>query len=262
MTTPAVPTFSRQGVRYYRHPTTGEVAPGVTSVVGMLPKPFLAPWAAKVTAQAAVDDFGIVAAFLQAGKPEDAVSHLKRAQYKNRDEAGDIGTVIHELVEARMSGERPKVHPQYAPFMRGVDEFLDQYQPEVLHLERTVWSRTSVYSGTFDWILKIGDEVVLGDTKTTRSGVHADVALQLSAYRYADGMVMMEEDELEPLPEIEATAVLWLRPDEWKLVPIKAEAEAYQTFLALRNAVFPWEKEIKDTVVGRPLAGRVYGEDD
>ena len=41
MTTPKVSTFRSGSSRFYLHPRTGDKVPGVTSVLNMLPKPFL-----------------------------------------------------------------------------------------------------------------------------------------------------------------------------------------------------------------------------
>ena len=54
MTTPAVTTIKRAGSRCYVHPESGAKAPGVTSVVGCLPKPGLGYWRGKSVAEEAV----------------------------------------------------------------------------------------------------------------------------------------------------------------------------------------------------------------
>src|SRR5690606_38508722 len=60
VTTPKINTLRRGGARYYVNPETGDKVPGVTSIVGMLPKEFLKFWAAKSVATAAVDMLGEV----------------------------------------------------------------------------------------------------------------------------------------------------------------------------------------------------------
>ena len=58
MTTPTINTVKSAGSRFYVHPQSAEKFIGVTSVVGMLPKGFLTWWAAKVTAETAVEQIG------------------------------------------------------------------------------------------------------------------------------------------------------------------------------------------------------------
>ena len=58
MTTPAVQTIKRGGSRFYVHPQTNAKVPGVTSITGNLPKPFLQYWGQKLVAEEAVDSLG------------------------------------------------------------------------------------------------------------------------------------------------------------------------------------------------------------
>lgn len=93
--------------------------------------------------------------------------------------------------------------------------------------------------------------MVLGDNKTTKSGVHAEVALQLSAYERADYILLPDGTQV-PIPSIDAAAVLHLRPEGWKLVPIQTSDDAFKTFLALKE-VMAWDKTLSKAVVGKPI---------
>lgn len=260
MTTPKVPTIKRGGSRFYVHPTEKTKVPGVTSVVGMLPKDFLKFWAAKLTAETAVENLGAVVN-LALTDPEGAVDYLKRAPMRNTGKAADLGTDVHDLVEREFSGEDiGRIHPDLQPFILGAREFVTEFEPEFLHLERTVWSREHGYAGSFDIIAKVGDEIVIIDTKTTRSGVHADVALQLSAYARADFMIDADGNE-EPLPDIDTGAVLHLRPEGWKVVPVSITDDIFEVFLSLLP-VLQWERETKKGVIGKPVAGRQFPATD
>lgn len=48
-------TLTRGGARWYVDPDTGTKVPGVTSIINVLDKPFLSPWAAKMVAEFAVE---------------------------------------------------------------------------------------------------------------------------------------------------------------------------------------------------------------
>lgn len=257
MTTPSVPTFSRGGMRYYRNPLTNDVVPGVTSIIGLLPKPWLGPWSAKMVAQAAIDDFGALAGFVGSGDHDKAVKWLKGAPYRKRDGAADAGTDVHAIAEARFRGESVKVHPDLAGYVRGLDEFIERYDPQPVFVEATVWNGKLGYAGSFDLLADIGDERVLIDVKTTASGVHAEVALQLAAYDRAP-IVIDEKGDESAMPDADAYAVLWLRPDEWKLVPVSRDPVFFDTFVHLLEGVHPYEREHKDVAIGRPLDGNVF----
>jgi hypothetical protein len=252
MTTPQVPTIKRQGSRFYVHPLTDQKAVGVTSVLNMLPKEFLKFWAAKVTAETAVDQFSTLASFVASGNREDAVDWLKRAHSRNTAGAADVGGDVHDLVELLARGRPlPPVHPDVQPYLDHFREFLDVFSPDFIFIEETVWSETHGYAGSFDAIARIGSETVIIDYKTTRSGVHAEVALQLSAYERAD-YILRPDGTQEPIPDLDAAAVLHLRPEGWKLVPVQTSDELFDVFLALKQ-VHRWDKELSKVVIGQPI---------
>jgi hypothetical protein len=138
------------------------------------------------------------------------------------------------------------------PHVRWFREFLAEIQPTFLYLEETVWSDTHRYAGSFDAIATIDGETVLLDWKTSKS-VYDSVALQLSAYRYADRIILAENGESVDVPAMAGGAVLHVRPEGWQLVPVKCDEEIYSHFLSLRHT-FDWETATKKKVVGRPIA--------
>jgi hypothetical protein len=253
MTTPKVSTIKRGGARFYVEPETGEKVPGVTSIVGMLPKEFLRYWAAKEVASTAIDQLGTVVQMALNGQRDAAIDFLKKAPDRNTRGAADVGTAAHDLFERMARGESVgRVHPDMDPFVRHFQEFLDTVQPEYVHLEETVWSDKHGYAGSFDAFAKIQGEAVWIDNKTTRSGIHEEVGIQLAAYRYADHIIR-EDGGRTPMPKADGAAVLHIRPEGWKLVPVRADEQMFEVFTHLRE-VFRYEKELKSTVVGRPVA--------
>lgn len=136
--------------------------------------------------------------------------------------------------------------------MRHFREFLDEIQPEFIHLEETVWDDDIAVVSSFDAIAKIDGETVIIDWKTSKA-VYESVALQLSAYRYATRIILAESGESIPMPEITGGAVLHVRPEAWAFHPIECGREVHETFKALR-AVFEWDREGKKGVVGKPIA--------
>lgn len=272
MTAPRISTVQRQGSRFYIHPETRTKAVGVTSVVGMLPKDFLRYWASKVVAETAVDKLGAVVDMVVKGDRSGAIDYLKRAPGRDTSGAADTGDEVHRLVERLASGEKiGRVHPDLDGFVRGYKAFLKRYQPAFHHLEATVWSHRHSYAGSFDALATIHHEdlgpdpvTLIIDNKTTRSGVHAEVAIQLAAYAHAD-VVLHPDGREEPLPKIDGGAVVWLRPEESNLTPVRIfgalpvspeegseELSPFDVFLALRRVHF-WDKELSKVVLGNPL---------
>lgn len=253
MTQPKIDTINRGGSRFYIHPRDpARRVPSVTSVVGMLPKQHLKFWAAKVVAEEAVEHIGTVVQMLLQGQRAGAVDFLKRAPTRDTEKASDVGTDVHGLLELLARGEPVgAVHPDLKPYVDGWRAFAADFRPEYLYVEETVWSDTYGYAGSFDAIVRIGDDVVILDNKTTRSGVHADVALQLTAYQHADYIIRPDGTQL-PIPEVTGAAVLHLRPERTELVPVHTSGELFGVFRALLE-VHRWDRDTSRGVIGKPI---------
>ncbi|GAA0641346.1 hypothetical protein GCM10009548_01930 [Streptomyces malaysiensis subsp. malaysiensis] len=250
-----VRTLKRGGSRFYINPEDAKIkVPGVTSIVGMLPKDFLTFWAAKTAAEAAVDNWDIVSQLIQRD-PAGAIDYLKNAHRRQTKSASDLGSAAHDLFERLARGEsiNPRyVHADVKPHVRWFSEFLDEVQPTFVHLEETVWSDEHQYAGSFDAIAKVDGETVVLDWKTSKA-VYDSVALQLSAYRYADRIILADSGESVDVPELAGGAVLHVRPEGWSFVPVECGPKVFEAFKALRS-VFDWERDGKKAVVGKPIA--------
>ncbi|WP_329105547.1 hypothetical protein OG792_32915 [Micromonospora sp. NBC_01699] len=252
MTTPKINTISRGGSRWYVNPESGAKAPGVTSVLGMLPKPFLQHWAAKVVATYAVENLGDIVGIALRGDRQGAIDYLKGAPRRDTAQAAETGTAAHDLFETMAKGlPVGRVHPDYKPFVEHFDAFLVEFHPEIVFTEETVWSEEVDYAGSFDAYAVIDGERLWLDWKTTRSGVHPEVAIQLAAYRHADYIIRPDKTRV-PLPGADGGAVLHVRPEGWSLVPVRCDAEVFEVFKVLRE-VFTWDRETKDGVIGEPV---------
>lgn len=252
MTVPKINTIRRKGARFYVEPDSGEKVPGVTSVLSMLPKEFLRYWAAKMVAESAVEQLPTVLQMVLNGQDAAAVDFLKKAPDRNTGEAARIGSDAHDLFERLAKGEDiGRVHPDLEPFVRHFRDFLDTVQPELTFMEETVWSEKHGYAGSFDAYGKINGQNLWLDWKTTRSGVHEEVGLQLAAYAHAD-FILRPDGSRIPLPKSDGGAVLHVRPEGWKLVPVRIDDDMFEIFLHLRQ-VFEYEKNVKSTVVGKPV---------
>jgi hypothetical protein len=254
MTTPKIATFHRGGSRFYVHPDTGDKVPGVTSVIGMLPKPFLKWWAAKEVATTAVamGASGELSAMAQRD-PDGAIDYLKRSPDRNTRKAADIGTAAHGVFEALSLGQPlgPLVD-DLKPFAAHFADFLDTVQPVYLRTEETVWSTRYSYAGSFDSLLEIQGERCWADNKTTRSGVHAEVALQLAAYRKADFLLDSETGEQILQPEADRGVVIHVRPEGWALYEVPIGDDVFEFFLHLRQT-FEWVRSFSKGIPGKPL---------
>ena len=251
MTTPKMPTIKRAGMRWYPDPITGEKRIGVPSVLSMLPKPFLPRWAAKVVAEEAIDTIGPVMSLVADGKRDAAIQMLKGAPWRSSGDAASTGTALHDIAEQLNRGEDPgRIHPDLQPSVDHYKAFLDDWQPEFVEVEATAWGPDEdLWAGTMDAVIKLDGEQLIWDLKTGR-GVYEEVALQLTAYSRA--RCIKEPDGTErPMPEVSGGAVLHLRPDGYRLIPVQISDDIYRVFQSLL-VVAHWDAEMKKGVIGRP----------
>lgn len=197
-----------------------EVISVTSAIKGGLPTPHLIGWAAKVTAEAAVEDHAIVGAMLakKNGK-KAAIDHLKGTRFRDMSDKADRGTIVHAALEAHLAGKpmnQETVEEQLinlkvpehlwkstAAMIVGVMEFLDALEPEVIWSEQTVYSRTHGYAGTPDMIVrvKIGETIVpaIVDVKTSKA-IYDEVGLQMVAYANADFVGLDDGTEAPLVP--------------------------------------------------------------
>jgi hypothetical protein len=263
MTTPKVNTIKRGSARLYVHPEGGEKAPGVTSVLNSLPKPFLTFWAAKMVADEFVSDPG-TAVNLAFRNPAAAVDHLKAAPRRYTAQAAAMGTQAHDIFE-RMAKREPvgRVTPDMQWAVDHFQAFVNEFSPEFIFLEETVWSEKHNYAGSFDVLMKIRDEdgverLVWGDWKTngamkatdTNQKPHEDVALQLNAYGHADYIIRPDGSKV-PLPKADGAVVLHVHPTGWGLYPVAYGPEVFEDFLICRSMYDLVNDRLK-TYLGKP----------
>lgn len=261
----SVRTIRRGGSRFYVDPRDEHrKVPGVTSVVGMLPKPFLTFWAAKLTAEAAVDNMTAVASIAERDR-EGAVDYLKNSHRRYTKSRADVGSMAHDAFERIMRGENVgRVHPDIREHVRHFSEFMTMVNPELLRAEDVAWNEEHEYAGSFDAILRVWlDEdgrptpdrsgephTVLTDWKTSKD-TYPDVALQLAAYAACPVVIDANGNE-SSMPVLDGAAVLHVTEQQWSWKPVDIGDQVFDHFLALRS-VFSWEREVSKRVIGKPL---------
>ncbi|MEG8276384.1 hypothetical protein [Streptomyces sp. AHA2] len=265
---PKVRTIYRGGSRFYVHPEDREIIhPGVTSVIGMLPKQnFLGPWNAKMAATLAVDSIDFVAD-MAARDREGAIQYLSGAARRYTKVRADVGSEAHDLFERIMRGEYVgRVRSDLQPYVDHFREFLKAVNPEFVRAEDVAWSDTYGYAGSFDvwlrvWLDAAGNitpdrsgkpHLIMADWKTSKA-TYPDVALQLAAYQRADFVIDGETGETEPMPEFDGAAVLHITDETWAFKPVETGDAVFAEFLRLRGT-FEWDRDLSRKVIGKPLA--------
>jgi len=263
----------RVGTSGFSYTIDGIKAPGVTSVIGMVPKN-LTDWAARCAADYATDHWAELAAMPLLSERNKLIAS---AHHEVRDSRAKRGTEVHKLGEALVAGEPVAVPEELAGHVDAYREWLDAVEPKAVEggTELLFASREHTYCGTGDLIADLPDIVADGefipacrwllDLKTAAS-LWPESALQLTGYRRADvfGVPLpwcQECDEarirtgprgglskceachpdragFEERPvdwlEIKRCGVVWIKSDTCELHPVDTGDEVWEFFLRLR----------------------------
>jgi hypothetical protein len=215
------------------HLLSGRLLPSITNVIGVRDKPHLLRWTGKMVAQEAVRIAQQYPERITAS-PAKAVDYLKEAANRDRDGAAEQGDAVHNACEDLARGlPCPALPPAQMLYVDAWKAWLDRWQPEFLALEATVYGRAGGlnYAGTGDLIFRAAGLTIAADYKTTRSGIHADVALQLSAIAHAAQM-SPDNETLAPMLSVDAGVAIHLSPEGYQVKPVVLDEDVWEVFRA------------------------------
>lgn len=239
----------------YRLPS-GENLMSVTTILSNgIPKPALVNWAAREVAASAMDSLPrLIKASRDPAKRTEATRWLQNAANQKRDTAATLGSEVHAHIEAKILGQPiPEPSADCVPFLEQLAAFEADFSPKWEASELVVANRTDGWAGTLDWmayIAAIGPLLIMGDTKTGK-GVYPEAGLQMAAYRRAECLFLKDGSEL-PMPATDSAVVLHIRPEGYRLVPVRSDDTAYATFLHARD-IAQWVKGGSEGAVGDPI---------
>lgn len=230
----------------------------VTTIIsGGVPKPWLGGWAAKMVAEGVVNLIDELPGIVRKDE-KAALKMIKGFPWTRRDEAADIGTAVHDAAEALVLGKPwPELKdPRAAASLDAFRTWFNDFRPHFLSVEAPVYSDKQRYAGTLDAIIDVEIDGVaqrlLIDYKTGKD-VYSEVGLQLAAYRYAEAFLGLPDGSEADVPAVDGCAVVHLRPEGYRFLPIRADEEIFRAFLFARE-MFRFSEELADTVVGDPVA--------
>lgn len=293
------PIPARQGNGYYADHVTGDRLRSVTTILGGgVPKPALLFWAAITCTDSAIENLpALVAASRHPERLAEMRAWIKNAHTRKKDERADVGTTVHTIIECKLLGlplpEAIKIgdevvrldSPELGPFVKMIDRFLLEWEPEFTASEMVVANPAHGYAGTLDFMLRSDGRVghalraagfvvpegcdLMGDTKTGGEwnrltsqghvhGVYPEAGLQMSAYRNAKVAWLRDGSRVDMPPTAEVGVILHLRPEGFRLYPARC-GDAEYAYFRHAQMVDEWASRIASAkadhpVIGAPLA--------
>jgi hypothetical protein len=188
----------------------GEYVPSVTTILGVINKPALMPWAAKEGARWFMDNTSMVPdqedkdahpVFADGVTLDDMYNGIRGAFRATSKEARDIGTMVHEWCEQAINwklgnGDEPTM-PTDERAVSAIDGFRDwiaQNNIEWVSSEERIYNRQYNYAGTVDAVAYVNDEFCVIDFKTS-TGIWDEYFLQVAAY--AEAVAHVHGDAIE-----------------------------------------------------------------
>lgn len=239
--------------RYYTRPETGQQLVSVTNVLSTGFAKFGLPrWYANNAADYALDNLPHVVTMARANRDEIR-KEIAEAAERARDGAANLGTRVHALAEAHVTGQQlaeeegdDEAGLYVAQYLKFLDDFGIDIERDFVSAELTVADPKRGYAGTLDAICKLGlDGYIHGqpvkalpdgerkpwlwDIKTSRkraaTQTYADHSLQLSALRHAKEMWLPDDTTRRMFRGIVGCAVLNLRPKTYEFIPLPTRVD-------------------------------------
>jgi hypothetical protein len=253
------------GNRYY--PIGDKELASVTTITGLADKSdALIPWAVNCAVDYIKDNHTIDSE-ISVTEPAHAevnpeIWEKARTEWRTvRDEAGDIGTEVHDLLELYLNAQRTgqagsigtiKGSPVQLLFSAAIEKLKELGPYTVLATEQKVVNEDEWYAGRFDALLEVDGETWLIDFKTG-GAFYPEWGLQLAAYAEAWYIGAYHEwfnggMDAQRIPD-KVDRIKVLRLDKktlkahWKEYGGEKDtltrAWYYRAFLGLRDAFYP-----------------------
>lgn len=178
------------------HMLDGKKIKGCTTILDVIAKPALIPWAAGEVVKhieqkcpyATVDEYGDD--FYLVSKEE--LKKAKSAHRKKKEKAADWGTIVHKAIEIWIKtrsippavvskGENYILSPDYLSAINNFVAWSLNNNVEFILSEKRIYSEEWGIGGIVDLVLKKEGKVYVGDVKTS-SGIYETYFLQTAAY--------------------------------------------------------------------------------
>lgn len=226
----------------HRYTFDGVTYPGVTNILRVLDKSdALMAWAARNTAEAAVEQLANLPSLIASVGPEGVVKALTSRSSWKRDEAASLGTEVHRLADLVTSAPDTELTITDDGTRKRVMAYAEWWATSgwTLRLSEAAVVHPLVgYGGTFDLLAKDRDgKTVLADIKTGK-GVYREAALQLTAYGMAVLVSPFGSEVAYPMPLIDRYVILHVTVDGVREIEVpvgKLEESAFMACVDLHR---------------------------
>lgn len=227
----------------------GRLLTGTTTILGILDKPFLKPWVAKLTSETIVSKWEADKAY---SKDEiELICKEAKSAYKNvaRD-AMDSGKLAHQWIEEYIGAKLDdrgtyNVILEDEKAQNAVNTFLEwekSHKVEWIVSELMLASPTYTFAGTIDAVAMIDGVMTLVDFKTSNQ-ISDDYNLQLAAY-----YILLDEnlEDGEPRPTQRLILRIPKTGDKFEAKVVESDLKfEIDTFLHIREA-YKWTIYMKN----------------
>jgi hypothetical protein len=221
----------------------GRDYPSVTNILGVISKPALINWAAKVEREMTIE--------VSCGLYQDAMSlptklsatawitslndRLGKTKASQRElaKASEVGSQAHALIEwtlkAKMlqqPGPAPKICDKATWSFMAWEDWANSVHLKPLFVEQVVYSEKYGYAGTLDLLAEVNGKLTVLDWKTGKA-VYSEAHLQNAAYRQA----IREMGHGDPVQGIIVRLPKVETDPAFEAVDALPEEECFQTFL-------------------------------
>ncbi|WP_219466909.1 hypothetical protein [Nonomuraea rhizosphaerae] len=252
----------RSNAGFYKCHTTGELLRSVTTILNQgSPKEALIHWAGKLVAETAMEHLPqLVRASRHPEQAREMTDWLKRAHTRKKEERADLGTAVHNLIEAKVLKspipDSVANDLEMRPYVANFEQFVNDWQITFTASEMVVADYDHKFAGTLDYLVRSpllaaalgcpADMDITGDTKTGGEldartydgnvhGVYPEAGVQMSAYRKARYGWMRDGTRVEMPPRHDVGVVLHLRPEGYRLYPVRCGDDVFEAFTFIRR---------------------------
>ena len=220
--------------------------PSVTQIVGILSKPALVPWAAKMT----VEHIRTYGRYIDLDEytgllvSDELLDNAKNAHRQRVQDAGAFGSNIHSLVGAYVEGQLRPEEVEDDGERKSLENFIITTKGwEWLGSEIVVYNHELKYGGTADAIARLPDgRTVIVDFKTS-SGVYPEHSLQIAMYAYAEPL----DPFLVPAwKEITDGRILHFNKERLTWESLERDVQGHYDFIPHFRKVYEWVNTFSD----------------